>query len=127
GSGARVGPPTPWGCRSHELHSSFDGSRVAAVCADGARVLSFGAGGADATSSEISMGEEPRDVALAPHGDLLVSAHGDGRLRIWRADGGKPVATLRFLEGRDAALLETAEGGAELLGANAPELAQELS
>jgi WD40 repeat protein len=125
-TGGRLGASVGLGCRSDRVFSSFDGAHIGSTCHDGARVMSFGAGPSPTTSALIALGSETRDVALAPHGDLLASVHSDGRLMIWRVADGRLLGRFRFLGGRDATLLDTPDGRIELLGAKASEFEPEL-
>lgn len=125
-----TGKPThgfsPLGCYSSRLSPSFDGSRVATQCSDRLQVFTFPKDSEAATTVALDLGRTRYDgFALAPHGDLVVTADDAGRLRLWDTKGTLRAEILAF-PGTDAFLATTPTGRAFVAGQDRAKLDDRL-
>jgi WD40 repeat protein len=126
-TGKATHPVVPTGCYVDVLSASFDGSRVLAFCSDRVTLFSYGAGRDAPIPRPIGVGRVTYEkVALAPHGDLIVTGHDDGTLRVWDTAGAMR-AELRPVAGADAMLVRSAAGRVLLAGKDASTIEDHLS
>lgn len=117
----------PTGCSLDLLSSSFDGSKVLAFCSERATLFSYAAGEEAPTSVRIDVGRVTyKKVALAPHGDMIVTGHDDGSLRLWDVAGAMR-AEIRPVAGADAMLVRSPAGRVLLAGKDASKIEEHLS
>ncbi len=117
----------PLGCYVDLLSPSFDGSKVLAFCSERAMLFTYVAGQEGPTMTKIDVGRVTYEkIALAPQGDLIVSAHEDGSLRLWDAAGALR-AELRPIAGADAMLVRSPAGRVLLTGKDAATIEEHLS